>query len=111
MWEILVLPAVDDQAVGGKLEFGHKGLYDFEQLGEKFCVGRVERHQVWDGLPGNQHHMEWVSWPGVVESQQGVRFAQAFGRNEEWHAVKDETCEIREGFTDTVIMHYEELGP
>ena len=51
--------------------------------------------------------MEWISWPGVVESQQGVRFAQAFGWNEERHAGENETGETRKGFTEPVNPFYE----
>ena len=88
--KILVFPAVDDQPVSRQVVFSHDGLHAGDQVRHE----RIRRLQVRERTQlffGDEQHMEGMRRIGVVESQQGIRLSQAFGRDEEAHMGKDPT--------------------
>jgi len=85
--KILILPAVDDQTIGGELEFGHQQLHGGEQVRQESRV-RVEIHQTGDGLLGKEHNMQRIGWFRMVERQQGFSLSQSLDRDRKTHIFK-----------------------
>lgn len=105
MREILILPAVDDQPIGGELEFSNKRLHDSEQVGKK-SRSRVELHQAGNCPSGYEHHMKRIGWFRMIKRQQRIRLAQAPGRDGERHVGKNPTGDMGNRFMHYAIMFY-----
>ena len=90
MREFLVISAIDKQAVGGQVVFGHETLHHRDQVLHK-RVGRGKFRKRTDILFGQDDHVKGVGRLRVLESQQGIGLTQAFGRDGEAHVCNNPT--------------------
>lgn len=88
--KFLVLAAVGDQAVPilCQLEFAYQILNRAEQVAYENLVFSRQRFERLDPAPGYQDDMKWISWPGVIKSQQVICFTQVLKREGKIHVLE-----------------------
>jgi len=87
--EILILPAVDDQTIGGEVEFLYQALHGRIQVGEKGGIGWIEILQRNDSPLRHEQDVEWMRRLRMMERQQRLCLAQTFNGDRKTHVGKD----------------------
>src|SRR5690349_1973404 len=94
--KILILPAVDDQPIGGELKIIHKALDCGIQVRKKGGICCIKFLQGSDGFLRHQQNMEWIRWLRMVERDQRPCFTQACYRDGKTQMCKDPADPWRE---------------
>src|SRR5512138_2561096 len=93
LWNILILPAIDDQTIGRETKFIDQALNAGIELAEKSGVRGIELFQGSDGFLWQEQNMKQIGRLRVVKRQQGPCFAQSFNGNGKTHMFKTPTQE------------------
>lgn len=105
MREVLVLPAVDDEAVGFEIEFLHEALDSGIQIREKGGVARVKVCQRVDLSLWDEEQVKLMAGRRMLKRNQVRGLAEAFDGEGEAHVGENPADEINDELSTKQFSH------